>query len=205
MTKTSCGLVFLIFITLPNILLAETSRFVCQTNYKANLSVSANVGYMNIDIPADDNGSTSGIQVAVDCPLAQQCKGLCKVIPAGTGLYMRYLFNYNHYSNGDLKVSDFEVNFPFFYDLSPNLSVGLGPGIGHLLAASETGKDANLWTFQVGTTLEYHWKKKFNIFQKPFVALNMRYQFTENQRVGMRNHGLDNSLVLLQLGVGFPD
>ncbi|RMD69952.1 MAG: hypothetical protein D6819_05535 [Gammaproteobacteria bacterium] len=156
-----------------------------KEGWNPHFTFAATAGYMDPDSSLGDADTTWGLQLSLDCPWFMPPKGA-----------IRQVFNYNAYEDGKLTLQTIEMNPRYFMTITPGLILGIGPGIGYVIADADVGRDANMWALQVGADLEYR-------YEHLFLGLSARYQHTQQERVGIDDEGADNWLTLLKAGITF--
>lgn len=150
---------------------------------KYTLAVTA--GYLDPDTSLASANASLGLQFSLNCPWFQPPQGA-----------IRQQFNLNRFDDGDFQLTTLEINPRYYWDLSPNLSVGAGPGFGYVWTDAPVGQSPDLWALQAGLDLDY----RVGGF---YAGIGTRYQWTENETVGVDSKGLDNWLTMLKVGVNF--
>lgn len=158
-----------------------------DSQWKPDFALSATAGYMDIDGSVGSGGETYGMQLAFNCPV---------FTPPGEGVVLQQ-FDVNHYDNGNLELTTFEINPRYFVPVAEGLKIGVGPGIGYMWTDYNGGKDPNMWTAQLGVDVEY---RKGSLY----AGFGTRYQWTENETIGPnQNEGVDNLLTSIKVGINF--
>ena len=181
-----------IFMSLAGILLANAGAnaadkgwsplAVLDDDYVMEPTISLLGGIMS---PSDgDSGKLIGVEASFNCPLLQP--------PTNK---IRQQLSYTQYDESGVKVSSIELNPHYVVALTPELSVGGGPGLGFVSVDSAT-KDTNLFAAQVGVSAHY------NLSEMVFLGGDARYQLTENEDIG-GSDGMNNLRMSLKVGVSF--
>lgn len=155
---------------------------VMNANYQANLTVSAVGGALNSN--SLGNGGYTGIEAAFNCLALQPPTGV-----------IRSKISYGQFDQNGMKLNTFEVNPRWTTEISKNLSLGIGPGVGWVQV--DTGAQTNnLAAVQLGADVDYR-----------IGALNLglayRWQGTANTDLGNGKSGVNNDLVQAKIGVNF--
>lgn len=150
--------------------------------YKADITVSALVGSMNPEHVGSD--TTLGAEVAFNCLLLQPPVGI-----------IRSKISVTSFSNDGLKLTSYEINPRWTFNIDKNLTVGFGPGIGYV-NAKVAGNTTGLWAGQVGADLDYR-------IGAINLGLSARWQGTENSAIAAGVKGADNTLVQAKIGYNF--
>lgn len=135
----------------------------------------------------DDTGSGfyKGVEFSLNCPWFQPPKGK-----------IRQQFNIGRYDNDGLEMTSFEMNPNYFFTLSPNWSLGVGPGVGYARASYNNGSTEGLWSIQASVNLNYR--------NGPlFAGVGARYQDTRDKQLAPGVEGADNWLLSAKIGFNF--
>ncbi len=151
-------------------------------NWKAHIEVAAVAAHMNFDRAEIDNGMAYGLDLSFDCPVF--------TLP-GDHL-LRQQLTLSRYDKNGLKMTTIEMNPYYFVDLSKDLVLGFGPGIGGVHADVDGGKDQWLFAVQAGAGLKYY-------IDDFLIGADLRYQWTAKKEVGE----LDNMRMLMKVGYRF--
>jgi len=114
-------------------------------DFKLNTEVALVGGHMSFDNDGLDGGVMYGVELSLDCPVF--------TLP-GNNL-LRQQFSVNQYSEDDFDVTTIEVNPYYFIDITENMVVGFGPGIG-VAFADAAGEEETFFTYQVGAGVKYY-------------------------------------------------
>jgi hypothetical protein len=126
-----------------------------------------------------------GVEFSLNCPWFQP--------PTGT---IRQQFNIGTFDDNGLEITSFEMNPNYFMTLTPNLTLGVGPGIGYVRASINNGPTEGLWSIQASANLNYR--------SGPlFMGAGVRYQNTEDDALAAGVNGADNWLVNAKIGFNF--
>jgi opacity protein-like surface antigen len=151
-------------------------------NWKANIEVAAVAAHVNFDRSEVKDGMAYGLDLSFDCPVF--------TLP-GDHL-LRQQLTLSRYEKNGLKVTTIEMNPYYFVDLSKDLVLGFGPGIGGVHADVEGGESQWLFAVQAGAGLKYY-------IDDFLIGLDLRYQWTAEKELGE----LDNTRLLLKAGYRF--
>lgn len=157
--------------------------------WKANIEVAAVAGRVNFDNSTPDDGGIYGLELSFDCPVF--------TLP-GDNL-LRQQLNLSQYDKNGFKMTVIEMNPYYFVDLSDNLVLGFGPGIGGVHGDPDGGKDQWLFSVQVGAGLKYY-------IDDFLIGMDMRYQWTAEKNfsnVGGQKEDLNNKRCLVKVGYRF--
>ena len=88
------------------------------------------------------------------------------------------------------------MNPYYFFKLSPDLLLGVGPGIAGVHGDPEGGKDNWAFAFQAGAGLKYY-------MDNFLVGIDARWQWTDEKDYGSGKEDLDNMRILLKAGYRF--
>lgn len=153
-----------------------------KDGWKSDFTLAAEVGSM--DVKKLGTGEYQGVEFALNCPW------FC--MPGGS---LRQEFHLGAYKHGDASLTTFEMDPHYMVPISPNWSVGGGPGIG-FVRANVGGKSAVMSSFQVTADLDYN-RGHF------FFGVGGRYQNTLNKEIAPGVKGMDNWLVSAKVGLNF--
>ncbi|MGA7178711.1 MAG: hypothetical protein WBX11_03855 [Thiobacillaceae bacterium] len=155
---------------------------VLDTAYKPDLTVSALVGSM--DPEHVSSSSFIGGELAFNCLLLQPPTGI-----------IRTKVSIGGFSHGGLKLTTYEINPRWMFNIDQNLSVGFGPGLGYV-DAKAGGNTKGLWAGQIGADLDYR-------IGAINLGLAARWQGTQNNTIATGFKGADNTLVEAKIGYNF--
>lgn len=163
-------------------------------NWKPNIEVAAVVGYMNFDRSSINNRA---VDDGVVYGLALEFSFDCPVFTLPGDNLLRQQLNINRYDKNGLKVTTIEMNPYYFIDLSKDLVLGFGPGIGAVHGEPEGGKDQWLFAVQAGAGLKYY-------IDDFLIGADVRYQWTAAKDFGASTkEDLDNMRMLMKVGYRF--
>lgn len=155
---------------------------VLKDGWKPDFSFAAEIGTM--DVKNGGRGDYQGVEFALNCPW------FCP--PTGN---LRQEFHLGAYKNGEYSLTTFEMDPHYMFPLSPNWSVGGGPGIG-FVKAYVGDKTATMSSFQVTGDIDYN-NGHF------FFGFGARYQNTLNKEIAPGVRGMDNWLVSAKIGLNY--
>jgi hypothetical protein len=150
--------------------------------YKADVTASALLGSMDPEHVGSD--SFVGAEVAFNCILLEP--------PAG---FIRSKISVGRFSSDGLKLTSYEINPRWMFDIDKDLSVGFGPGIGYV-DAKTAGNSTGMWAGQLGADLDYR-MGAINL------GLAARWQGTANRTLAAGVKGADNTLIEAKIGYNF--
>jgi opacity protein-like surface antigen len=156
-----------------------------KPGWKPAFTLAVTGSYLDPDLKHVDGDSVYGLQLSLNCPWFQPPSGV-----------IRQQFNVNRFENNGITLTTYEINPRYYISLNRNWMVGFGPGFGYAEADVDVGKDANLWTLQLGADLEYR-RDAF------YFGAGVRYQNTENETIGLNDNDADNWLTSLKIGFNF--
>lgn len=124
---------------------------------------------------ASSAGKTYGLELGFACPIFQI-----------DGLEINQILSATHYSHNGSSINALEMNPRLVFELSPDLKIGFGPGLGLLRVngATEFGLNA-------GVSLNYA------LYGNTFVGIETRKQWVNS------DSALDNQKTLLKIGTHF--
>ena len=102
-----------------------------DAGYKPDVTLSAIVGSM--DPKNAGSNAFTGAEVAFNCLMLQPPSGV-----------IRSKVSVGQYDHGGLKLTSFEVNPRWTFNIDKDLSVGFGPGIGYV-EAKAAGQSKGMW------------------------------------------------------------
>lgn len=156
-----------------------------EEGWDPQFTVAAAANYMDPDISDVDGDLGLGLQLSLNCPWFQPPSGV-----------IRQQFNLNKFDNDGIELTTFEINPRYYVDMSPAIRVGAGPGFGYMWTDADEGDENDMWTLQLGGDVEYRQGALF-------LGAGARYQFTQDESLGVDNDDADNWLVQLKAGVNF--
>ena len=160
--------------------------FFYDDNYKANIEIAAVLGHIDFDGKVND-GTTYGLEFSFDCPIF--------TLPGNS--LLRQQLNLNRYDKNGLNITTIEMNPYYFVDLSKDLVLGFGPGIGAMNVDPDGADDKWLFTVQAGAGLKYYLNENI------LLGADLRYQWTAEKDFGAGDEDFDNMRVLLKVGYTF--
>lgn len=155
---------------------------ILEPAYKPDFTLSALVGLMDPQHVSSD--SYIGAELAFNCLLLQPPTGI-----------IRTKVSIGSFSNDGLKLTSFEINPRWMFNIDQNLSVGFGPGIGYV-DAKAGGNSKGLWAGQLGADLDYR-------IGAINLGLAARWQGTQGSTITNGVKGADNTLVEAKIGYNF--
>jgi len=155
---------------------------VSDAGFKPDVTVSALVGSM--DPKHASSAAFTGAELAFNCLLIQPPSGV-----------IRSKISIGQYDHGGLKLTTYELNPRWTFNLDKDLSVGFGPGIGYV-DAKAGGQSKGLWAGQLGADLDY----RIGMMN---LGLAARWQGTQNKQLAAGYKGADNLLIEAKIGVNF--
>ena len=156
-----------------------------EEGWEADFTLALTANHINPDISGVGSDNSLGLQVSLNCPWFQPPTGL-----------IRQQFNINKFDDDGIELTTFEINPRYYVNMTPSVMIGAGPGFGYMWTDASQGDESDMWTLQLGGDVEYRQGVMF-------LGLGARYQWTENESLGIDNEGADNWLVQLKAGVNF--
>jgi len=157
-----------------------------KEGWKPQFTVAAMGGVLNPDEDKlSDGDAYYGVEISLNCPWFAP--------PTGS---IRQQFWIGRYDENDVTFTSFEVNPRYFIDLSPNWSLGAGPGFGYLKADTPFRDGVDMFTLQLGADLSYR-------IGPLFLGVGARYQFTDDKEIAPGVDGADNWVAVGKIGVNF--
>lgn len=156
-----------------------------DNSWKPQFEVAAVVGSTNFDNNLK-TGANYGVELSFDCPVF--------TLPGDHTL--RQQLSVSRYDKNNFDVTVIEMNPYYFFKLSPDLLLGVGPGIAGVYGDPEGGKDNWAFAFQAGAGLKYY-------MDNFLVGIDARWQWTDEKDYGSGKEDLDNMRILLKAGYRF--
>lgn len=154
-----------------------------KDGWNPEFTLAAVGGSMDVDHAGSD--LYTGLELSLNCPWFQP--------PTGA---IRQQFNIGTYDNNGIEITSFEMNPNYFMTLAPNLTLGVGPGVGYVRASDMNGPTEGLWSVQASANLNYR--------NGPlFLGAGARYQDTRDKTLSPGVSGADNWLVSAKVGINF--
>ena len=156
-------------------------------NWEPKVELAAVVGSTDFDRDGIDSGVNYGLDLSFECPVF--------TLPGDH--HIRQQLTLSSYDKSGLEVTIIEMNPYYFFDISKDLTFGVGPGIGAMNAEMTNGDDKWMFTLQAGAGFKYY-------MDDFLIGLDARYQWTAEKDLGSgQKDDLDNMRVLLKIGYAF--
>ncbi|MGC2166276.1 MAG: hypothetical protein WA632_09710 [Gallionella sp.] len=153
-----------------------------DANFKPDMSLSLVSGNMN---PSHiGSGSYAGIELALNCLALQPPSGV-----------IRTKISLGSYDHNGMRLTSVEINPRWTTNLSPGLTIGVGPGVGYV-RANTLGQSTSMAALQIGADLDYR-------IGALNLGLGARWQNTRNKSIATGVNGVDNTLIQGKIGVNF--
>lgn len=153
-------------------------------DFTAQPALSLMVGSLDPDISGASSDTFSGIELSLNCPLLQP--------PTNK---IRQQISYGRYDDQGLRISSFELNPHYVFEVNPGLGIGVGPGLGYVKA--EAGSESEgMFALQLGASLHY------TAMGPLFLGAEARYQATQGDDFAGQK-GADNFRIALKAGYSF--
>lgn len=137
-----------------------------------------------------DEGSESGMAFGAELSLG------CPIFTLPGNNTIRQQFAVNKYSKDGLSLTTVAMNPYYFIDLSKDLVLGFGPGIGGVLA-EVGGNDTWLFTYQASAGIKYY-------MDDFLIGVDARKQWTVDKDVfGNGEEDLNNMRLIAKVGYRF--
>ena len=166
--------------------LAEGWQFLpaAKPGYEADATLAVMGGVQDPDVGDVDADAAYGLELSLSCPTLKPPQGEIRQQISITG-----------FDSDGLEMTSIELNPHYLMPLAENLDLGVGPGIGYVMA--EAGRwDDDVLALQAGASLHYR--------SGPlFLGAEARYQFTQEADIGRRDQDLNNYRLLGKAGVNF--
>ncbi|WP_210397813.1 hypothetical protein [Motiliproteus sediminis] len=164
--------------------LAEGWSFPALTgdNYRAEPTLALIGGQLDPDVTGADADDLWGLELSLNCPLIQP--------PSNR---IRQQASLTRYDDQGLKITSLEINPHYVVPVSEHMELGFGPGVG-IMKVDSNGNDETLLGLQAGVSLHYR-RDAF------FFGAEARYQITDKEDFGAGKVDVDNSRVLLKVGI----
>jgi hypothetical protein len=153
-----------------------------DADFKPDFTLSITAGNMKPSNLA--SSSYTGVELAMNCLALQPPSGV-----------IRTKLSLGSYDHEGFKITTFEVNPRWTTKLSPDLTFGVGPGVGYVKAET-SGKSTSMAAIQIGADLDYR-------VGAVNLGLGVRWQDTRNKPITASVTGVDNTLVQAKVGVNF--
>lgn len=161
----------------------DTFKFlpVLEKDFQFKPALAFKSGIFNFSNSDIKTNAFLGAEYSFNCPMIRPSKG-----------YIRPQISYNYFKDGDIVFQSIEFNPYYFYDISDNFSVGIGPGIGYLKFDDGTKSDA--WAFHSKAGFYYH-------LSKITLGLEGRYQWqtSDDDKINLKN--LNNLMINLKTAI----
>jgi hypothetical protein len=155
---------------------------VLDADFKPDFTLSLTAG--NMKPSSLTSGSYTGVEFAMNCLALQPPSGV-----------IRTKLSLGSYDHDGFKITTFEVNPRWTTNLSPDLTFGIGPGVGYVKAET-SGQSTSMAAIQVGADLDYR-------VGSVNLGLGIRWQDTRNKPITASVNGVDNTLIQAKVGVNF--
>jgi len=154
------------------------------SDYEAAPTVALLGGFQDPAVDGVDADGAYGVEVGLSCPTLAP--------PAGR---IRQQISLTRFDNDGLELTSMEINPHYLVDIARDLAVGVGPGLGYVVA--DAGGDSDgVFALQAGASLHYR--------QGPlFLGAEARYQWTQEADLGALETEVDNHRVLAKAGLAF--
>ena len=183
--KTSIMLAATLALSLQSAQAADWEFFpVVSDDYQFAPQLSLITGNIN---PGDaKNGSLTGLELAINCPLLKAPEGV-----------IRQQISFARYDENGLEISTFELNPHYQIEIAENLDFGFGPGFGYISADGGNLDDSSV-TLQAGASLSYH-------IDQVVIGAEARYQtlLSDMKTTNGSEVDIDNTRIMLKLGYQF--
>lgn len=154
-------------------------------NWKPQFEVAAVVGSTNFDNNLK-TGANYGAELSFDCPVF--------TLPGDH--ILRQQLSVSRYDKDNFEVTVVEMNPYYFFKLSKDLLLGVGPGISGVHGDADGGRDDWAFAFQAGAGLKYY-------IDNFLVGVDARWQWTAEKDYGSGKEDLDNMRILFKAGYRF--
>ncbi|MCW8894688.1 MAG: porin family protein [Sulfurimonas sp.] len=155
-------------------------------NWCGQTEVAVVVGSSNFDKNELSTGVNYGVEVSFDCPIF--------TLP-GDHL-LRQQVSLSRYDKNNFTVTVIEMNPYYFFDITKDLVLGVGPGIAAVHGDADNAESKWAFAYQAGAGLKYY-------MDDFLVGLDVRWQWTDEKDFGAGKEDLDNMRVLLKAGYRF--
>lgn len=161
--------------------LAMANSSILDNEFKIAPSVALIGGAMDTtNVSNSDFKGFYGVEVGFNCLVSDT---------------IRQQLQITNYENDDLKILQVNLNPHYLVDLSKSTTLGMGPTFG--LAKVENLNDSDtVFTYGLGMNLKMD-------FDNVFVALETKYELTQDAELTNIEQDVDNLKVLLKLGYTF--
>ena len=158
-----------------------------KPDYKAEPALSVIAGQMSPGISGMKDGTITGIELSLNCPLLQP--------PTNR---IRQQVSLTQYDESGTKITNIELNPHYVVEVLPGLELGGGPGLGYIMTDTPA-LDPNLWGLSVGLSAHY------TAMGPLFLGAEYRYQVTSKKNFGgsIGKDNLNNGRFDIKVGYSF--
>jgi len=150
--------------------------------YRAQATVALLGGQLDPDLAGADADTLLGVELSLNCPLIQP--------PSNR---IRQQLSLTRFDDQGVEITSLELNPHYLMPLGNGLELGFGPGFG-VMNVDAAGSSETLFGLQAGASLHYR-RDGF------FVGAEARYQWTTEEDFGAGDTDIDNSRLLLKVGM----
>lgn len=155
---------------------------VTTAGYTAEPTVALLGGALDPDIDGASSDTLYGIELSLNCPLIQP--------PSNR---IRQQLSLTRFDDQGVEITSLEMNPHYVVPVAENLELGFGPGFG-VMWVDSGDQSETLLGVQAGVSLHYR-RDGF------FVGAEARYQLTSEEDFGAGDTDINNSRVLLKVGM----
>lgn len=156
-------------------------------NWEPKIEVALIAGYIDFDRSEVDDGHSYGVELSFDCPVF--------TLPGDN--VIRQVLSLNTYNENGLKMTSIEMNPYYMVNISKDLVLGFGPGIGGVKADPDHASSQWMFAVQAGAGIKYY----INDF---ILGADIRHQWTAEKDLGNGSkEDLENTRFLVKAGYRF--
>jgi hypothetical protein len=152
--------------------------------YEAEASLAVMGGLQDPDVAGVDASDAYGFELSLNCPTLKPPRGEIRQQISLTG-----------FDKDGLEMASLELNPHYLVPLGENLDLGLGPGVGFVMAEGPRHDDG-VFALQAGASLHYR-------SGGLFLGAEARYQVTQEANLGRGDGDLNNYRLLGKAGINF--
>jgi opacity protein-like surface antigen len=158
-----------------------------KPDYKAEPALSLIAGQMSPGTAGLKDGTITGIELSLNCPLLQP--------PTNR---IRQQVSVTQYDESGTKITNIELNPHYVVEVSPGLELGGGPGLGYITTKT-SAQDPSFWGLSLGLSAHY------TAMGPLFLGAEYRYQVTTKEDFGgsVGKDNLNNGRFDVKVGYSF--
>lgn len=153
-------------------------------DYEAEATLALMGGMQDPEVGDVGASDAYGFELSLNCPTLKPPRGEIRQQISLTG-----------FDKEGLELASLELNPHYLVPLAENLDLGVGPGLGYVMAENGRHEDS-VFALQAGASLHYR-------SGALFLGAEARYQVTQEADFGRRNEDLNNYRLLGKAGINF--